>query len=168
MTTETAKIQSALSYDKESGLFAWRVDLTRASGIFRRAGDKAGCLLASGYVSIGFEGKSLKAHRLAFVLVTGAWPVGVVDHIDGNKSNNRWGNLRDVARQVNAQNQLRAHRSNRTSGLIGASFHGKSGRWAASISINSKSRHLGLFDTAQAAHEAYLTSKRAIHEGSTL
>jgi hypothetical protein len=97
--------------------------------------------------------------------MTGRWPNGVVDHINGDTSDNQWSNLRDVTHSVNCQNQRRAKRSN-ASGLLGVSFF--DGKPRASISVDGRPIHLGTFDTPEAAHQAYVEAKRKLHAGCTI
>lgn len=106
------------------------------------------------------------AHRLAFLLMTGAMPAGDVDHINGNRADNRWCNLRDVSRAVNMQN-LRKPRADNTTGFLGVSL--SKGRYQAQIAANGKTHYLGLYDCPKLAHAAYVARKRLLHsEGNTL
>ena len=116
-------------------------------------GTKAGTVLANGYVHIGFCRRYYKAHRLAWLLMTGSWPSALIDHVNGVKSDNRWSNLREATRTQNAANaRLAVHNS---SGFKGVSFHARRGRWQANIRTEGRYRYLGLFDTAEEAHAAY-------------
>jgi hypothetical protein len=81
----------------------------------------------------------------------------------GVRSDNRLENLREVSQQVNCQNRRKAHG---VSGLLGA--HPHQGRFSSSIRYGGKNHYLGIFDTAEEAHAAYLEAKRKHHEGSTL
>ena len=110
--------------------------------------------------------KALFMHREIMKVSKGL----LVDHINGNRGDNRLCNLRDVSRKINTQNRKSASINN-SCGLLGVSEHkgvGKSGRFVAGIYIEGKRKHLGVFDTAQQAHEAYLTAKRKYHEGCTI
>jgi hypothetical protein len=100
--------------------------------------------------------------------MTGRFPDGQIDHRDGDKDNNRWGNLRDVTRLVNQQNQRRAHRSNRSSGLMGATWSKASKKWQSGIKLNGKFIYLGSFETPEEAHATYISAKRRLHEGCTI
>lgn len=155
---------SVLRYSPATGQFTWTRD--RRGGM--KAGSAAGTITRSGYVQIHCMGKLYFAHRLAWLFVYGIWPYGVVDHIDGDGTNNRIDNLRDVSRAVNQQNQRRAHRSNKSSGLMGAHFDARTRRWMAKISHENRTVNLGRYDTAEDAHAAYLKAKRAIHIGATI
>jgi hypothetical protein len=97
--------------------------------------------------------------------MTGHWPVGDIDHINGIGSDNRWSNLRDVSHAMNIQNE-RAPRSTNRIGLMGVCVNGK--RFRAQIMINGKQFNLGRYATAEEAHEVYLAAKRRHHKGYTL
>ena len=153
------RVREALDYDPETGLFTW---LVRTS-IRIMAGDVAGCPTQSGYWRIGLDGHDYQAHVLAWFWVHGEWPTNDIDHIDGDGLNNRLDNLRDVPRNVNMHNVVAPYQNN-TSGYRGASFHRQSGKWRASIGVNGKRVHLGLFDTPEEAHAAYMAAK-AEHNG---
>jgi hypothetical protein len=84
--------------------------------------------------------------------MTGKWPKGVIDHIDGIKSDNRWDNLRDVTKGQNAHNS-RLNKNNK-SGHTGVSFRSDSGKWRAIIRLNGKLKNLGQYDTAEDAVNA--------------
>ena len=101
-------------------------------------------------------------HRLIWVFHNGSLNGLDVDHIDGNRDNNKIENLRLVTSQKNNQNIRKARKTNAL-GVLGVSM--KAGKFCAQISLNRKVKHLGLFDTAEKAHEAYLQAKRKIHEG---
>ena len=162
MTDLTAqRLRDLFTYDRSSG------NLIRLKRTARcvRVGDVAGSLSDEGYLVVQIDGKSYKAHRLAWLHETGEWPPGDIDHRDGNRTNNRWANLRPADRSLNMQNQRRA-RSDNKSGLLGVGRGGN--RWRASIGISGKAKHIGLFDTPELAHLAYLSAKRRLHEGCTL
>lgn len=158
-----AALRENFNYDPLRGLFTWRRRVARCVQI----GSVAGTLhkrIGYVYLAVTLDGKtrSFFAHRVAWLLATNEWPSGVIDHINGVKSDNRIENLRDTSQAVNAQNVRRAFASNKSSGLLGAHYHSAKGLWAAEISINGKNKHLGYFASAEEAHKAYLASK-AIH-----
>lgn len=109
-----------------------------------------------GYIDVPFKGKKLKAHRIAWFLTYGNWPNQMIDHIDGNPSNNAINNLRDVSNQVNQCNRKKA-RSDSKSGLIGALPY--KGKWRSQIRRNGVVHYLGFFDTAVEANRAYMLAK---------
>jgi hypothetical protein len=147
------------------------VDYSPETGVFRRiagryAGQIAGGNTRFGYRALHVNGYSYKAHRLAYLYVFGRWPSGEIDHINGDRCDNRLANLRDVTRAGNAQN-LRAAISSKRSGLplgVFYSSHKNGGRpFISRIWADGKRTHLGGFETATAAHEAYLAAKRKMH-----
>ena len=131
------------------------------------AGSVLGCLHGGRYVAFSIDGRYYLAHRLAWVSVTGEWPRGEIDHWDTNGLNNAWKNLRDVTKVVNMQNLRCARKDNKT-GLLGASWSERDGLFRACIRVDGKQRYLGMFDSAEAAHAAYVKAKRELHEGNTL
>jgi hypothetical protein len=99
--------------------------------------------------------------------MTGSWPTNDIDHLNGIPSDNRFCNLRDVPRRVNNENHRKAKRTNKT-GLLGVDFRPSINKWAAQIQVNGAKIYLGVFDTPESAHDAYLSAKRQYHEGNTL
>lgn len=155
-------LRHSVTYDPATGQFFRK----KASGT-AHIGDIAGWQEKTGYIKLSINGKKYYAHRCAFLFVNGAWPDGVVDHIDGNKSNNAWSNLREVSHALNLQNLKRA-RSDNKEGLLGVHFHKGAKKFTASICVAGKSYYLGLFDSAQAASDAYMVKKRLLHKCNTL
>lgn len=148
----------AFVYDEHSGEFFWSDTQTPA---FR--GKRAGSFDKDGYILLTLKYKKFRAHRVAWMFKYGEWPVGVIDHIDGNPANNRISNLRDVSASVNSQNQVSAGRVTST-GLLGA-FKCRD-KFSASIKVHGKRTYLGVFDTAELAHAAYMNAKAKVHAGS--
>jgi hypothetical protein len=120
---------------------------------------------AYGYQLVCVDGHKYPAHRLAWLIAHGVWPDGQIDHINGNRADNRLENLRDVPRAINAQNQRRAPK-NSASGFLGVSRHNN--RWRARITIDKRTVRLGTFDTPHQAYAAYLSAKRQLHDGCTI
>lgn len=103
-------------------------------------------------------GQTYYAHRVAWALHFSAWPPHDIDHEDGNRSNNRIHNLRAATHQMNMQNK-KLYSSN-SSGCHGVSFTRRTKRWQAYITVNRKRRHIGYFDTQDAAIAARQTAER--------
>ena len=97
-------LRAVLDYDPKTGLFHWRID---RGGRKARIGALAGSFDATGYIQIMIDGKNYKAHRLAWLYVTGNWPIGDIDHLNGERANNRWSNLREATKSINQQNPQR-------------------------------------------------------------
>jgi hypothetical protein len=131
----------------------------------KRAGDIAGSLRRDGYVYVMFDGHRTMAHRFAWLYMTGEWPAQEIDHLDGNKANNTFVNLRQVSRRTNTENQRNAKRTSIT-GLLGVRSHGR--KFVSTITSHGERHYLGSFNTAIKAHEAYLQAKRRMHNGCTI
>jgi len=116
------------------------------------AGREAGNLMQNGYRKLKFCGKQYLVHRVAWLLHHGSWPVGDIDHIDGSPSNNKIKNLRDVPHSINLQNRKAATSKNKV-GFLGVVK--RRNKYAAHIHKNGKQIYLGLFLTAELAHQAY-------------
>lgn len=144
-----AELRADFSYNPETGL------LTRISG--QRPGHVVGYPAGNGYMTVTYRKRTHLAHRLAWCIATGQWPVGQVDHINGNKQDNRLCNLRDVSPQTNSQNRHGALRNNRTA-LLGVTLT-KSGRYMARLLVAGRRHYLGVHDTAEAAHAAYKAAR---------
>lgn len=153
------RLKELLDYDSETGVFTNKVNRGRV-----RVGDVAGATQAIGYVIIGVDGTRYYAHRLAWLYVHGKWPVDLIDHKDGDKANNRIGNLREASDAQNSENIGKA-RANNISRLLGVSRHVE-GLYFSRISVNKQKRHLGYFKTAEEAHSAYLKAKSELHKFS--
>lgn len=160
-----AELLRLLSYDPLTGLFTRRV--TTGGRYGAEEGTIAGTLRKS-RIAISLHSKLYFAHQLAVFYMTGEWPLHQVDHRDVDQTNNRWLNLRVVTDQVNKQNKRQAQ-SNSKTGLLGASWSKRDKRFVARIKTpDGKYRSLGGFDTAAAAHLAYVDAKRELHEGCTI
>jgi hypothetical protein len=111
--------------------------------------------------------KPYRAHNLAWFYVHGAWPSIILDHKDGVKDNNAITNLRETTFAGNSQNQRRAHKDS-GHGFIGVDFNKSKRRFRARIKIGGVRVTLGGFDTAEAAHNAYVQAKREMHSTCTI
>lgn len=145
-------LHKLLNYDPETGVFLWRV--SRPNGVV--PGHIAGWS-QDGYTKISLMGKNYGAHRLAWLYVYGKWPTHGVDHISGDRSDNRIQNLRDIPNHLNAANRTRANSDSHT-GVLGVSF--RFGRWIARARLGSVLVHLGVYDSMEEAHCAYMEAKR--------
>ena len=158
------RIQELISYDPKSGGFVWKADVGRWNRI--KAGTSAGSL-SHGYVIIRLNGVHYPAHRIAWLLVHGVWPTEEIDHINGDRADNRLLNIRDVPKKWNGHNRQCANKDNTSCGLLGSTRNGKSG-WMAQITVNGKRIYLGTFSRADIAHHVYLAAKRQLHAGCTI
>lgn len=161
MTPLTAqRLRDLLSYDPATGKFNRKV--TRGPC---HAGAEAGGVSKHGYWRIDIDGVRYYGHRLAWLYVHGNWPSQIIDHINGNRTDNRIENLRDVPPSVNQQNQRRATKASST-GFMGVYPSGR--KFAAGIGIGNVGLYIGTYDTAAEAHAAYVEKKRELHVGCPL
>ena len=135
-------------YEPETGEF---FHLTRAA---RRVkiGDVAGSVNSQGYRQIRIQGRTYKAHRLAWLYVYGAWPHSNPDHINGRRSDNRMANLRLASRSQNLANSSVWRRGKDIPKGVSSR---KSGRWIARVQRGGKSHFLGSFSSLAEASAAY-------------
>lgn len=162
MSNETglALLRMLLSYNPTTGLLVWQA---ARRGI--KCGDLAGGgINSNGYLRVCVGGRLYYAHRVAWALANGQWPSGVIDHINGVKTDNRLINLRDVSRGHNQHNQRRPQQTKgRTSAFLGVSRIATSGKWRAAIKVCGRTQFIGNFDVESEAHAAYLNAKRQLH-----
>ena len=117
----------------------------------------------AGYRVIRYNKRLYLAHRLIWLYHTGAYPVGVIDHIDGDPSNNSLKNLRDVTNAQNSQNAKRP--KNNKSGLKGVFYRSDLNKWRAELMVNGKVKRLGFFDCKAAAYFSYCVASDVHHGG---
>lgn len=147
-----SELTELLTYEPSTGDF---VANANARGGWRK-GQLVGTRTRSGYIRIGIRGRDYLAHRLAWFYVNGEWPKSGLDHKDGDPANNLLSNLRECDQSENGAN-MRRKVTNKT-GLKGVWFDKELGRWRAGITINGKSRHIGVFATPSEAHSAYVAA----------
>lgn len=152
-TISQQRLRYLLHYDHLTGDFTWLRNRNS-----KLVGGKAGHLNRLGYVVIRVDRNLFLAHRLAWLYRIGEWPINDIDHINRNRSDNRFANLRDVPRGLNRANSALGR--NNTSGLRGVSPEGD--KWRAQIKVDKRTRQLGLHDTPEAALDAYTRAASAI------
>lgn len=118
----------------------------------------------TGYAYVSVGGRMLRAHRIIFAIVYRRMPVGEIDHLNGNRSDNRIENLRDVSRPENQHNRKR-NKTN-SSGFPGIHWHARDQKWMAQICVNNRKIHLGYFDDLNEAVEARKSAKIKHHPSS--
>ena len=133
---------SKLIYDSETGNFYRTSNPSKPIGTIN----------AGGYIVFRHNNKLVYAHRIAFAMTNGYFPI-LVDHINGNRADNRIVNLREASASLNSQNRKAA----------GFAKPKQTKKWSASITVNRKRKHLGYFDTPEEAHIAYLDAKKVQH-----
>lgn len=155
------KAMQMLSYEPETGLFRWK-ERRNSHGGPVMPGDIAGTP-NYGYVAIKTMGRLWRAHRLAWLFMTGSLPPkGMeIDHINGDRADNRWCNLRQVSKAQNMWNAKRP--SANVSGVKGVSWVAERNQWLARITVNGRKIHLGQFDDKQQAIAARLAGEAKYH-----
>lgn len=157
-----ARLRELLSYDPDTGEF---FRLQRRRGV--RVGPVPCTVAGNGYRYITVDLGRYLAHRMVFLYMTGEWPTGEVDHINGIRTDNRFANLRDVSRRVNSENRWKPQGVTR-SGARGVSWHDHSRKWRVRINVHGVEHRVGLYDTIEEATAAYVEAKRRLHEGCTI
>jgi len=135
------RLMDVISYNPDTGNLTWAVD--RPPHV--KAGDTAGSLRANGYVQTCIDGKLYLNHRLAYLYMTGELPEEV-DHINRDRADNSWSNLRASDAYSNKQNTVR------NNSFIGTAWNKRASKWKAySPKVDGKETHLGYFTTHIAA-----------------
>ena len=139
------RLKEILDYNPETGLFTWKEKRKWS----KEVGSVAGSVYThpiSGkkYIHIHTNGKQWRAHRLAYLMMMGEECKSDIDHINGDGTDNRWCNLREVDHRSNMKN-LRRRKEGVGSGVMGVRWHKKANKWVAGIYNNKKHIHLGLF-----------------------
>ena len=154
------RLKEVLHYNPDTGAFTW----TKCTGA-AKAGSAAGCVKTASaalrYCVIRVDSALHRAHRLAWLYMTGDYPSGLIDHVDGNGLNNRWCNLRQCSHSENQQNRVK--QVNNRSGYLGVSWAKYQNKWQAQITVRGDHKHLGFFEDPQEAHKVYLMAKSQIH-----
>lgn len=154
-------IRELVEYEHTTGVFKWR---HRSRKWFKNYGSfKAWNSKFPGSVAGGFDGHghrevrilgvSYRAHRLAWAYMTGRWPDGQIDHINGDRADNRFQNLRVVDNRQNGMN-CGMNRLN-TSGFKGVTWNKSRRKWQAGVTIYGQYKYIGLFECPKEAHDAY-------------
>lgn len=149
------RLHELLDYDPGTGLFMW---LEMRGSV--KSGDVAGTSTRDG-ICIRVDCRRYPASHLAVLWTTGKWPLGEMNHRDGDDTNNRWRNLRPVDRSQKLWN--RGKPQNNSTGFKGVTFHKGRGMYMAQIQVRGNHRFLGYFDTAEQAHRAYCRAARRLH-----
>lgn len=149
------------SYERVRELFDYRDDgeLIRRTTVrfIARRGTVAGTLSSGGYKRVCVDGLAYGVHQVIWLWHHGVWPADEIDHVNCLRADNRIGNLREATKSQNARNTRRPCTA--TGPYKGVTF--AHGRWQAQIGCDGKNLYLGLFDTAEEAHEAYRVA--AVH-----
>jgi hypothetical protein len=158
------RLKILMHYDPESGDLRW---LNNELVYPPVRGKLIGCVSACGYLVVMINKRQYKAHRLAWLYVHGDHPLDMIDHINGDRKDNRIVNLRSVNNTVNQQNQRKPMSSNK-SGFMGVCWHIRCRKWRVNLRHKGKTKHIGYFDDPQVGYQAYLSAKRELQEGCTI
>lgn len=150
------KLRELMLYDPENGTFKWKA---KRNGVRRYT--IPGRLSANGYWRIRVNHENHLSHRLAWLYMTGQWPKYWIDHIDGNKLNNKFSNLRECTPSQNHQNKKTM--SNNKTALKGSWFDKANKKYKAAISINGIQITIGYFNTVEEAHNAYCKAAKELY-----
>mgnify|MGYP003393587649 CR=1 FL=1 len=150
------RLKQLIRYDRKTGVFTNRVSRSSRA----RAGGVAGYKNKNGYLAVSLEGKAYYLHRLAWLYVYGYMPEKI-DHKNRIHTDNALRNLRPTTPTENAYN-CRAHRDN-AAGLLGVAPY-RNGRWRSQIRAAGVLHYIGVFDTAEQAHCAYMAAKKKLHK----
>lgn len=133
-----SQLKLILDYDPLTGEFQWRKNGKTAGWIHKT---KNNC-----YIRINIGKNKYRAHRLAFLYMTGELPSLDVDHIDGNGTNNKWCNIRSASKILNRRNSK--IQSNNTSGLNGVSWNKRLSKWEVRICKKNIGYTTNIFEAA--------------------
>lgn len=124
-------ISELINYNPNTGLFTWKK--SRGGKV---ANSICGRIDTSGHRQITINNRSYLAHRIAIFIKNGSWPKNQIDHINGNKDDNRIINLRECSASQNQQNSKK--RIDNKSGVKGVSWHNGRKNWVCQLQINKK------------------------------
>lgn len=159
-----------LSYDEKTGRLYWRerpqrfFQSARCANVWnaKYSGKEAFTTTSpNGYKQGAICGKNFFAHRVIWCLKTGSWPSFDIDHINRDRCDNRWCNLREATRSENMRNAL--SRAGASSRFLGVSWASDRQKWVANITQNRRAKHLGYFDQEERAALAYDAAAKAMH-----
>lgn len=152
-------LHKRLRYDPNSGKLFWTSCEDMPKNWNRRYAEKeAFTSQVNGYRNGKILGATILAHRVIWTMHYGKWPLGYIDHINGEKSDNRICNLRDVTHQENHRNM--PIRSDNTSGVTGVHWNKVHKKWQARIKIGGRYKHIGFFAYFSDAANARSQSSR--------
>jgi hypothetical protein len=156
---DAKQFRELLRYEPETGKLYWlHRDAARPQWNARYANREAFTALdKDGYRRGKIHRRGYLAHRIIWAIVYGEWP-DQIDHIDGDKVNNRINNLRSVSHAENGKNQKR--RNTNTSGVMGVVWSKPSEKWVAQIKVAGRYRYLGMFQNLEEAVAARRTAER--------
>jgi hypothetical protein len=151
-------IRNIMNYDQETGEFSWR-EGRRFRGVRAAPGESVGRINNIGYVTVTICNIAYFAHRLAWLYVHGEWPADVIDHRDGNPSNNAFSNLRAATQAQNSRNRRKsASSASRFKGISKSNSN-----YRAYIMLDNVHTYLGTYQTQEEAHAVYRAAAEKLH-----
>lgn len=156
------------SYDSKTGFLTWnRRDYScyENAGMCDRwnnfyAGQRAGTLTCHGYLTVKIFGKIRRVHRIIWLIENGSWPEYIIDHVNGDRSDNRIENLRSTDSLGNMRN--RKTNKNTSSGFRGVYFNKREKKWRSHIKNCGNNIHIGYFDSFEEAVNARIISEKEL------
>lgn len=142
-------LRKLLRYEPDTGRLFWREGTRQFS---RQSSNGAGTLDSHGYYQIKISGRIYQVHRVCYAIHHGIWPNNHIDHINGDRTDNKIDNLRDITRSENMKNMKL--KSNNSSGFAGVHFDKLNKKWRAQIMVNGRWKHLGRFESIDDAVSA--------------
>jgi len=150
------RLRELLGYNPKTGAFTWKQRRGSAA-----KGSVAGHQDESGYIQIRIDGRLCLGHRLAWAMQHGEWPQRYIDHINGNKHDNRMSNLRLCSQSQNGANS--GPLKNSRSGVRGVYWHKQEGKWHVQLCKNYKKKSYGLYDSLEVAEKVALRAASELH-----
>ncbi len=151
-------LKHLLDYNPETGIWKWKVSASPRV----KVGEPAGHWENNGYLRIRVMGGYYLASRLAFLYMEGKMPTRLVDHINQDRSDNRWTNLRECSRSQNNTNIPK--KSNNTSGFRGVHWHKASQKWAVNLRYQKKTINGGVFESFEEAKRKRIELEKLYHK----
>ena len=152
-----SELQEVLNYNPDTGIFTWKIKTCKKICV----GKIAGHIASNGYINLSIKKKSYLAHRLAWLYVNGNFTKHTIDHINGNKKDNRIVNLREATKSENSWN--RKMQIDNTSGIKGVYWFSERNKWVARISVNKQNIFLGTFINLKLAENAVIEARNKYH-----
>lgn len=150
-------LKSLLTYDPNTGELRNRVHRNPRAP----KGARAGSLTTDGYISVAIYGRRYQAHRLIWLYMTGEWPSLEIDHINRDRRDNRWENLRVVSRLHNSWNT--SGHAKAKSGIKGVAYVSRSGKWQVQMRVRGQTHYIGVYSTIEEAACARAEAERILY-----